>query len=250
VSPSSTGSLTEEQFKALHQLKEAPSPGHGQWIDLGGARAYLSLPPDAHAPLPAIVVIHEWWGLNRNIELWSDRIAAEGWAALVVDLYGGKVATTPDQAIAAMKSVDDAAAAKVIDRAFDFLAHDPRVAARTRAVIGWCFGGGWSLQTALAHPDLDGAIIYYGMLDPDPKHLAAIKGRVLGVFGNKDDHITPAKVDAFEQGLKAAGVRAEIHRYDAPHAFANPSNPAYDETSAEDAWSHVKALLHELARKG
>jgi carboxymethylenebutenolidase len=247
VSPSSTGSLTEAQFKALHQLAEAPNPGRGQWIDLGGTRAYLSLPEGAKAPLPAIVVIHEWWGLNRNIELWTDRIAAEGWAALAVDLYGGKVAHTPDEAMAAMKTVDDAAAAKVIDAAFDFLSHDPRVSARKKAVIGWCFGGGWSLQTALAHPELDGAVIYYGMLDPDPAHLAKIHGRVLGIFGNKDEHITPDKVDAFEKGLTAAHVPAEIHRYDAPHAFANPSNPVYDEASAGDAWEHVKAFLHQLA---
>ncbi|HTJ47356.1 MAG TPA: dienelactone hydrolase family protein [Kofleriaceae bacterium] len=247
MSPSSIGSSDEAAFKAEHQLKEAPSPGKGQWIDLGGTRAYLALPEGAKAPLPAIVVIHEWWGLNRNIELWSDRIAAEGWAALAVDLYGGKVAKTSDEAMADMKTVDDAAAAKVIDRAYDFLANDPRVHARKRAVIGWCFGGGWSLQTALAHPDLDGAIIYYGMLDPDPAHLAAIHGRVLGIFGNKDGHITPGDVDAFERGLASAHVKAEIHRYDAPHAFANPSNPAYDETSAADAWEHVKAFLHALS---
>lgn len=247
VSPSSTGSLSEDQFKALHQLKEAPSPGKGQWIDLGGTRAYLALPEGAHAPLPAIVVIHEWWGLNRNIELWSDRLAAEGWAALAVDLYGGKVAATPDEAMAAMKTVDDAAAAQVIDRAFDFLANDPRVRARKKAVIGWCFGGGWSLQTALAHPELDGAIIYYGMLDPDPAHLAKIHARLLGIFGNQDAHITPASVDAFTKGLAAAHVPIELHRYDAPHAFANPSNPAYDEASAGDAWTHVQAFLHALA---
>ena len=249
VSPSSTGSLGEDQFKALHQLEEAPSPGKGQWIDLGGTRAYLALPPPdvARAPLPAIVVIHEWWGLNRNIELWSDRLAAEGWAALAVDLYGGKVAQTPDEAMAAMKTVDDAAAAKVIDRAFDFLANDPRVRARKKAVIGWCFGGGWSLQTALAHPELDGAIIYYGMLDPDPAHLAKIHARLLGIFGNQDAHITPQSVDAFVKGLAEAHVPIELHRYDAPHAFANPSNPAYDEQSAGDAWEHVKAFLHALA---
>jgi carboxymethylenebutenolidase len=246
VSPSTT-LIGEAEFKAMHQQKEAPHAGTGQWIDLGGTRAYLSLPPGGHPPFPAIVVIHEWWGLNRNIELWSDRLAALGWAALAVDLYGGKVATTSDEAMAAMKTVDEAAAAKVIDHAIDFLGHDPRVAARTRAVIGWCFGGGWSLQTALAHPELDGAIIYYGMLDSDPTQLARIHGRVLGIFGNKDGHITPELVDAFERGLAAAKVPAEIHRYDAPHAFANPSNPAYDEAAAGDAWSHVEAFLRALA---
>jgi carboxymethylenebutenolidase len=115
-------------------------------------------------------------------------------------------------------------------------------------VIGWCFGGGWSLQTVLAHPDLDGAIIYYGQLETDPAKLGAIKGQVLGVFGNKDKGIPPAKVDEFEAALKTAGVKATIYRYDAEHAFANPSNPKYDEKSAGDAWSHVLAFLDSLKK--
>ena len=143
----------------------------------------------------------------------------------------------------AMKAVDKTKAAATITAAIDFLASDPRVAAKTRAVIGWCFGGGWSLQTALAHPELQGAIIYYGQLETDPAKLGAIKANVLGIFGNKDKGIPPATVDQFEAGLKQAGVKAEIHRYDAEHAFANPTNPIYDEKSSADAWNHVLAFL-------
>ena len=89
-----TGSISEEQFMALHDLttEKAPAP-KGEMIDLAGGRAYLSLPEKAQAPLPGIVVIHEWWGLNDHIKHWADRLAAEGYAALAVDLYGGKVAT-------------------------------------------------------------------------------------------------------------------------------------------------------------
>ena len=189
-----TGPVRETEFKALHQLRtDEKTPTRGTTIDLGGTRAYLSLPAGARAPLPAIVVVHEWWGLNRNIELWADRLAGDGWAALASDLYGGQVATTPDDAIRYMKGVDPAAAAKTITAAIDFLGQDPRIRARTRAVVGWCYGGGWSLQAALAHPELDGAIIYYGRLDTDPAHLRAIKARVLGFFGNQDPSIPPAE---------------------------------------------------------
>ncbi|CAN5916849.1 hypothetical protein BH11MYX3_BH11MYX3_30060 [soil metagenome] len=244
--PSSTGPLTEEQFKALHAL---PTPGPkglaGQTIDLEGTKAYLSLPP-GRGPLPAIVVIHEWWGLNGNIEHWADRLASAGWAALAIDLYSGTVATTREEAMAAMKTVYDAKAAAVIRAGLDFIAADPRIHATKKAVIGWCFGGGWSLQAALSNPDLDGAIIYYGQLETDPTKLTSIKAKVLGVFGRKDKGIPPEKVAEFEAALKQAGVPAEIHEYDAEHAFANPSNPVYDETSAADAWRHVLAFLDKL----
>ena len=244
--PSDTGAVTEEQFKAMHA---APTPGptdlHGEELTVGGAKAYLSLPA-GKGPFPGIVVIHEWWGLNPNIKHWSDRLASAGWAALAVDLYGGTVVTTPDAAMTAMKGVDETRARSIISAGIDFLAKDPRIAAPKRVVIGWCFGGGWSLQTALAHPELDGAIIYYGMLETDPAKLSAIKGRVLGMFGNQDQGIPPAEVDKFEAALKQAGVRAEIHRYDAPHAFANPSNPHYNQEASADAWSHVLAFLASI----
>ncbi|MCX5745813.1 MAG: dienelactone hydrolase family protein [Proteobacteria bacterium] len=244
--PGETGAVDEATFKAMH----AP-PIHGQatrrgdTIELAGTRAYLSLPAGP-GPHPGIVVIHEWWGLNENIEHWADRLASAGWAAVAIDLYGGHVATTPDDAMATMKAVDSAKAAATITAAIEFLGRDPRIAAPKRAVIGWCFGGGWSMQAALAHPELDGAIIYYGMLELDPTKLAAIKARVLGVFGNLDKGITPDDVNAFERGLQTAQVNAEIHRYDAEHAFANPSNPKYAETAAADAWTHVLAFLQRL----
>ncbi len=245
--PSDTGAVDETAFKALH---EPPTDGksvvlHGQTIALAGGKAYLSVPPGP-GPFPGIVVIHEWWGLNENIEHWADRLASAGWAAVAIDLYAGKILKTPDDAMAAMNAVDETAASATIASAIDFLKTDPRVRATKRAVIGWCFGGGWSLQTALAHPELDGAIIYYGQLETDPGKLAAIKGKVLGVFGNLDQGIPPTSVDAFDAGLTHAKVPHEIFRYDAPHAFANPSNPKYVEPAAADAWIHVLAFLDKL----
>ena len=244
--PASTGPLSEAEFKALHAPPtENKAELHGQAIDLGGTKAYLSL-PSGQGPFPGIIVIHEWWGLNENIEHWADRLATAGYAALAVDLYGGVVAKTPDDAMKAMKAVDQQKAIGVIKTAFDFLASDSRIMAKKRAVIGWCFGGGYSLQSALALPGLDGAIMYYGQPETDPQKLGAIKARLLGIFANRDKGIPPDTVNKFEAALKQAGVRNEIFRYDAEHAFANPSNPKYDEKSAADAWTHVLTFLDSL----
>jgi carboxymethylenebutenolidase len=250
VRPSDTGAVDEATFKAMHAPPTAgPAKVAGQVIDLAGTKAYLSL-PKGDGPFPAIVVIHEWWGLNGNIEHWADRLASAGWAALAIDLYSGVVATDRDDAMKAMKAVDDTKAAATITAAIDYLSKDPKIRASKRAVIGWCFGGGWSLQTALAHPDLDATIMYYGQLETDPKKLGAIKGRLLGIFGKKDKGIPPPKVEEFEAALKQAGVHAEIHEYDAEHGFANPSNPIYDEPDAAEAWTHVLALLDQVRKGG
>jgi carboxymethylenebutenolidase len=246
TTPASTGPLSEAEFKALHATPvENKAALRGESIDLAGTKAYLSLPAGA-GPQPGIVVIQEWWGLNDHIKHWADRLATAGYAALAVDLYGGVVATTPDDAMKAMKAVDRQKALGVIKAGIDLLASDPRIMATKRAVIGWCFGGAYSLRTAMAVPDLDVAIIYYGQLETDPAKLSAIKARVLGIFGKRDKGIPPEKVAEFTAGLKQAGVRHEIYEYDAEHAFANPSNPKYDEKSAAEAWNHVLAVLAGL----
>lgn len=247
--PSSTGPLDEASFKALHELREGAAPPRtGQAIELAGGRAYLALPPGATGPVPGIVVIHEWWGLNEHIEHWADRLASAGYAALAVDLYRGTVATTPDDAMATMKAVDNRQAAATIAAALEYLANDPRIRAPKRGVIGWCFGGAWSLQTALAHPELDAAVVYYGRLETDPQKLAAIEAPLLGIFGNKDEGIPPAEVDKFDAALDTAKVEHTIERYDAHHGFANPSGRGYDEAAASDAWGKVLAFFGEHLR--
>jgi carboxymethylenebutenolidase len=239
-----TGVLDEEAFKKLHELsKEKRPPPAGKMIRLKSSRAYLSLPKKGKPPFPAVLVIHEWWGLNHHIRYWADRLAADGYAALAVDLYGGKVATTRDDALKYMKAVDAEKAKAVLKEAHEFLATDGRVKAKKRACVGWCFGGSWSLQHALQAPDLDAAVIYYGRLVTDPKKLATIKAPLLGVFGNRDRGIPPKVVDRFEKALKEAGVKHTILRYDANHAFANPSSARYDAKAAGDAWKKVRAFF-------
>lgn len=240
VAQGMTGGLSEEEFKTLHELKTDAAPKlDGQDIVIDGTKAYLSLPTGKQPSSIGIVVIHEWWGLNDNIRHWSDRLAKDGYAALAIDLYGGVVAKTPEEAMKAMKAVDDKKALATLLAAHDFLENDPRIKASKTGSIGWCFGGAWSLRLAMNEPDLDAAVIYYGHLVSDPEQLKPIKAELLGIFGNRDKAITPDDVNAFDTALGTANVKHSIFRYDADHAFGNPSNPRYDQKSATEAWAHV-----------
>jgi len=244
--PGLTGQVSEEAFKKLHELKaDAAPPRKGTMIEIEESKAYLSLPPGARAPMPAVIVIHEWWGLNDHIMHWADRLAAEGYAAIAVDLYGGTVAKTSDEAMAAMKKVDDKRAMDTLLAALEFAETDARIQATKLASIGWCFGGTMSLKLALVAPGLDAAVMYYGHPEQDPKALEPLQAPLLGVFGTKDKSIPPEIVKEFDDALAEAKKEHKILSYEAEHAFANPSNPRYDEKNAGEAWAQVRAFLAE-----
>jgi carboxymethylenebutenolidase len=204
---------------------------------------YLARPADHPTGLPGIIVIHEWWGLNDNVETMARMLARPGYAALAVDLYGGKAAEDADGARTLMGAVQPAAAEANLRQAHDYLTDQlkaPRV-----GVLGWCFGGGWSLKTALLLPDqIDAAVIYYGHLETDRDRLATLKMPILGLFGAEDQGIPVAQVREFEATLKALGKDADIRIYDgAGHAFANPSGTRYQPEAAKDAWERTLAFL-------
>ena len=240
--------MDEAAFAALHELRgdKAP-PAKGVITPLAGGQAYLSL-PKGPGPHPGVLVIHEWWGLNEHIKHWCDRLAEDGYAALAVDLYGGQVATTRDEALKLMRSVEEARGREIVAAAHRFLREDPRVAARKTGVLGWCFGGGWSLTAAIAEPELDACVIYYGRLITDQSVLKSISAEVLGIFGKRDQGIPSASVAAFGEAAKAAGVRLRVLEYDADHAFANPSSGRYDRVQAAAAFTEVRQFLKRTLR--
>ncbi len=244
MAPAEPGLLTEAQFAALHALTEDDAlPPRGEVVEIDGMRAYLSLPEGATGPVPAVVVVHEWWGLNDHIRYWADRLATQGYATLAVDLYDGRVATTASEAMDAMKQVDSDAALAKLTAAHAFLRSDERIRAPRTAAVGWCFGGGWSLQLAMAEPELDAAVIYYGRLVEDEAALAKIEAPLMGIFGSQDAGIPEEAVRAFEARLGKLDKPIEIHMYEAGHAFANPSGGHYDGAKAEDAWGKVSGFL-------
>jgi len=206
---------------------------------------YLSKPDGESGSMPGLIVIHEWWGLNDNIRMMTDKLAGEGYVALAVDLYNGKVAESPDSAGKYARAVDEKAAIDNLKQAYNYLTQKQGVT--NVGSIGWCFGGGWSLQTALALPDkVDATVIYYGHLITDVDQLKKLKMPILGLFGAEDSGIPPKQAKAFESALDKAGVANSIHIYDgAGHAFANPSGTRYQKEAAEDAWKKTVAFFAE-----
>ena len=220
-------------------------------VDNELAYGYLAYPSGVTEPLPAVVMIHEWWGLNDNIRAMANRLAAQGYMVLAVDFYGGNVAANPDEARMRMLNVvqNPARARENLRQALDFLsiAGAPRIAS-----LGWCFGGGWSLNSAMLFPDqVDASVIYYGQLTADAERLRLINGPLLGFFGSDDRGITVDSVKAFERALQRLRKDHEIKIYPGVrHAFANPTGNNYDAEAAEDAWQRTLNFLATHLKTG
>jgi carboxymethylenebutenolidase len=207
---------------------------------------HFVFPADMVDPLPAIIVIHEWWGLNDNVRAMADRLAGEGYIVLAVDLFGGASATAPEQARQQMLRVveNPQAANENMRQAYEFVnstAGAPRIGS-----LGWCFGGGWSLNAAMLFPDeLDATVIYYGQVTDDEQKLRPINSPILGLFGAQDQGITVESVQNFEAALERLRKNYDIHIYPgADHAFANPTGTAYNAAAAEDAWQRTVEFLN------
>lgn len=197
--------------------------------------------PPGSGPFPAIIVIHEWWGLNDWVKDQASKLSDQGYVALAVDLYRGKVATTSDEAHEITRVVPEDRAKRDLNAAFDYLASQPNVKKDRIGAIGWCWGGGYSLDLALQQPTLAADVINYGRLATDPEALKKINAPILGLFGAQDRGITPDDVHKFEQAMKQLGKTIEVKIYDdAGHAFENPNNKTgYRPDDAADAWSRT-----------
>ncbi len=197
--------------------------------------------PAGKGPFPAIIVIHEWWGLNDWVKEQATKLSDQGYVALAIDLYRGRVATTPEEAHELMRGVPEDRAKRDLHAAFEFLASQPNVKKDRIAAIGWCMGGGYALDVALQEPTLRAVVINYGSLATDISSLKAINASVLGLFGGQDRGITPDDVHRFEKSLKQLGKQVEVTIYpDAGHAFENPNNKGgYRPDDAADAWKRT-----------
>ena len=207
--------------------------------------------PAGSGPFPALVVIHEWWGLNDWVKDEASKLADEGYVALAVDMYRGKVATTPEMAHEIMRGVPEDRAKRDLHAAVEFLKSQPNVKKDRIGSIGWCMGGGYALDVALQEPDLAATVINYGRLATDTDALKKINAPILGSFGAQDHGITPDDVHKFEQALKQLGKKVEIKIYDdAGHAFENPNNKdGYRADDAADAWKRTVAFLAATLKK-
>lgn len=207
--------------------------------------------PKGKGPFPAVIVIHEWWGLNDWVKEQASKLADEGYLALAVDLYRGKVATTPEEAHEIMRGVPEDRAKRDLSAAFDYLKFQKNVKPDRIGAIGWCMGGGYSLDVALLEPALAADVINYGHLATDPENLKKINAPILGNFGGQDKGITQEDVKKFEQQLKQLGKNVDIKIYpDAGHAFENPNNKAgFRAGDAADAWRRTLDFLNRTLKQ-
>jgi carboxymethylenebutenolidase len=188
-----------------------------------------------------LIVIQEWWGLNDNIKMESDKYYTDlgDVNVIAVDMYDGKVAATPDSAMKLMRGADMGRMTAIMQGAIKYAGSKASIYS-----VGWCFGGMWSLQTAiLAGPQAKGTVMYYGRPETNMDKLKSIQCDIIGFFGNLDQSPSPAMVNDFEKNMKEAGKNLSVNRYEAGHGFANPSNPSYNAAAKEDSYAKAIAFL-------
>lgn len=202
--------------------------------------------PEGKGPFPAVLVIHEWWGLDGWIKDQARALAREGYVALAPDLYRGKVTDKQEEAHQLMMGTPRDRALRDLKAAFATLAGRPDVRKDRIGVIGWCMGGMYSLALATEEPRLAAVVAYYGAPPADAAAVAKIKAPVLGNYGAEDKGPAPEQVRAFEAAMKKDGKTIDVKLYPgAGHAFANPNNPwgGYREAAAKDAWQRTVAFF-------
>ena len=239
-------SATEEfaafgKSMAFVSLHEAPEPF--EFVPAGGEMKTIKTSDNINANIYEvrspqasdnyIFLFHEWWGLNDYIRQEAEMIRRNvgNVTVIAVDLYDGKVATSPDSARVYVGQVNEVRARTIIKAAIDYAGTNAKI-----ATLGWCFGGGWSMQSALMlGKQAVGCVIYYGMPEKDVKKISTLNCDVLGIFGSQDKFINTDVVKEFEKNMKTAKKKLEVKIYNADHAFANPSNPHHDKAMTADA---------------
>ncbi len=213
-------------------------------VDEQKVTGWLARPVEHDGELHGLIVIHQWWGLDDSIRRATERLAGEGYLALGVDLYNGKVAEKPRDAMQMSRALTNNLAGGLTNIA-EAIAYLQKQGATRIGVIGWCMGGRWSLLTALNyHDDIDAAIIYYGGVTDDQQELAVLDMPVLGIFAGNDFIVPPKKAYAFAAAMAELKKDLEFYMYrDTEHAFSNPSGTEYNAAAAADAWDKTTAFL-------
>ena len=209
-----------------------------------GSQAYfLSGAKDSKS---CLFVIHEWWGLNDQVKAEADRLHEELGGevhVMALDMYDGAVATTREAASKLMQGVEGEHARAIIRgaAASEYLSEGTKI-----GTIGWCFGGGWSLQASMELGEqAAGCVMYYGMPEEDEERLGGLTVDVLGIFAAQDGWITPEVVEQFEERMENVGKNLTYKIFDAKHAFANPTRDVYDDKAATEANAMALEFLKE-----
>ena len=201
--------------------------------------------PHGIGPFPAIVVIHEWWGLNDWIKQQAADFSQQGYVTLAVDLYRGQVATDPEMAHELMRALPQDRGVAYLTSAVSYLKTRKDVKVNRIGAVGWCMGGSFAMQFAIAEPSLRAVAINYGAPETNGSQLKKIHAQILGNFGGLDRGITPDDVHAFARQMQAIGHPVDVKVYpDAGHAFENPNNTTgYRAADAKDAHQRMTAFF-------
>ncbi|MDH5416676.1 MAG: dienelactone hydrolase family protein [Nitrosopumilus sp.] len=202
--------------------------------------------PSTDGKYPGVIMIHEFWGLNDNIKQMAEKLASHGYVVFAVDLYDGQVGTTADEARQLRSSFEQSQWTENMNTAVSYL--EDNYTPSSMGSIGWCFGGGQSLNLALNSDNMDATVIYYGQPVTDKEELSKINWPILGVFAELDSGIPPETVAKFESALNEVGIENDITIYPGVnHAFANPSGDRYAPEESKDAWQKTLSFFeHNL----
>ena len=220
----------------------------GEQIELAGFLAR----PGGHAPRPAVVVLHEWWGLNDHIKNIAMRFAREGFVVLAPDLYsrlGRKVTADAQEAAKLMESLQSQLILKDTNATTRWLKQQPFVDAQRIGAVGFCMGGTFALTMASHNSDIKAAVPFYGQIPPTDS-LKYLVAPILYIHGGADTWITKREADRLQQGLTQFGRPGEVVSYpNCPHAFFNNTRPeVYRAAEAQDAWARTLSFLRARLR--
>jgi carboxymethylenebutenolidase len=238
----------DQKFAAAHLEPEPFSLPNPKGIELfypcsDGKQGHAYELKSSNASNRYVLVVHEWWGLNDYIKQEAERIQTSlgDVNVIAIDLYDLKQANNRDSAAKYMQNVKTERAETIIKGVLKYIGNKAEV-----ATIGWCFGGGWSMQTALlAGKQTKSCVMYYGAPEENLEKLKTLNGPVLFVWPEQDQWINKAMVDKFSANMKTCKKSLQVISYNTDHAFANPSNPKYSKEFADDAMSKALKFIQD-----
>jgi len=233
----------QEEFKTAH-AEPLPYNGpkiQGEAVEFStpdGENASAWLIPSKKKSSTYLLIFHEWWGLTDHVkeeaQIWADELGDVN--VLCLDLYDGKSSLQRETAAELMQSVDEDRIRQIISGARQYIGFNSDV-----MTLGWCFGGGWSLQASMMFAAKSKAcVIYYGMPETNPDKLKSLQADVLGIFASRDEWINQEVVENFSEAMNEARKSLDVVTFDAEHAFANPTNPQFNKSA--DRQAHAMAL--------
>jgi carboxymethylenebutenolidase len=213
-------------------------------------RAYVAK-PTTPGPHPTVIMVHEFWGIKPEIIGKADALAQEGYVVIAPDLFRGSTTDLVPRAIFNVISHPAAQVDSDLDAVVKWAQAQPDVQGDKIAVMGFCFGGGTAIRySAGTNPNLAATAVFYGTPVDDANKLRNLRGPVLGIFGGADASIPLSEVNAFEAGLKSAGVPHQITIYDGqPHAFVTSIEAIQQGGAQGAAWNEFVTFL-DKALKG